>query len=114
MSTLGWTKTDADIPTYDLGADSSYYVEQWGMGSWAAYHDEQAIGEPGSYGTRAEAEDAAEAAYLATVCDACGNPLVAGQGDGNTCRPCTEKGEDALAAELAEADAEHELEGRVS
>jgi hypothetical protein len=64
MTAFGWTRTDADEPTYDLGADSSYFVEQWGLGSWAAYHGDVRIGEPGTYGTSDEAKIAAETAYV--------------------------------------------------
>jgi hypothetical protein len=63
MTELEWKRTAADIPTYELNADSSFYVEQWGLGSWAAYHGDVAIGEPGIYGTRAEAKAAAELEY---------------------------------------------------
>jgi hypothetical protein len=42
-----------------------YYVEKWGLGSWAAYHGDVRIGEPGSYGTREEAQEAVEHEYLA-------------------------------------------------
>jgi hypothetical protein len=58
-----WTRVpDADIPTWELAADPDWYVEKWGLGSWAAYHGDQSIGEPGTYGDRGEAMDAAETA----------------------------------------------------
>ena len=67
MPDLGWTRTvdgdENDPPGWDLDADPSYYVEKWGPGSYAAWHGDVRIGEPGSYGTRGEAMEAAEAAY---------------------------------------------------
>lgn len=65
MTQFGWTRTADAIPTWDLEVDSSYYVEKWGLGSWAAYRGEERIGEPGTYGTIEEAQEAAEAAVLA-------------------------------------------------
>lgn len=60
---MDWQRTDGAIPTYELITDPLYFVEKWGMGSWAAYRGEERIGEPGTYGTRAEAQVAAEAAH---------------------------------------------------
>jgi len=57
-----WQQAEGDIPTWELTADPSYYVEKWGLGSWAAYHGDVAIGEPGTYGTRDEAQAEAEKA----------------------------------------------------
>jgi hypothetical protein len=39
-------------------------------------------------------------------CELCGNPLVAGEGDANFCSPCTELGENELAAELSSGQPE--------
>jgi len=64
MAELGWTRTDADIPTWDLNPDSSFYVEKWGLSSYAAYHNGTPVG---TYGTREEAQAAAETEYLAGV-----------------------------------------------
>ena len=44
-----------------------------------------------------------------TTCEQCGNRLVAGEGDGNFCGPCTETGEAELTAELSEPDTLREL-----
>jgi hypothetical protein len=57
-----WVRADADIPTWELAADPLFYVEEWGLGSWAAYEGDVRIGEPGSYGDRGEAQAAAETA----------------------------------------------------
>ena len=64
---FGWTRSDdgenSGLPAWDLGVDSSYYVERWEVGCYAAWHDDLTIGEPGTYGTLAEAQGAAEARY---------------------------------------------------
>jgi hypothetical protein len=60
---LGWTRTERDIPTWTLDQDRAYCVEQWGLGSWSAYYGTNPIGQSGSYGTRTDAQDAAEDAY---------------------------------------------------
>lgn len=64
---FGWTRQydgdDNSLPYWDLNVDSSYYVERMGAGYYAAWYGDQAIGEPGTYGTRAEAQDAAETSY---------------------------------------------------
>jgi hypothetical protein len=63
MSDMGWTRTDNPVPAWDLNEDSSYFVEKLGLGSYAAYHNAERIGEP--RGTLEEAKTAAEAEYLA-------------------------------------------------
>jgi hypothetical protein len=65
MPEFGWTRNDdaGDLPAWELTADPRYYVERWAPGSYAAWHGDIRLGEPGSYGSRSEAQDAAEAAY---------------------------------------------------
>lgn len=68
MPELGWTRGLSavdDLPAWDLDPGPSCYVERWGHGSYAAYHGDVRIGEPGTYGTRDGAQDAAGAAYRA-------------------------------------------------
>lgn len=62
---MDWTRADGDgdLPTWQLTADTRFYVEKWGLGAWAAYFGDIRIGEPGSYGTRDEAQAAAETGY---------------------------------------------------
>jgi hypothetical protein len=64
---MGWTRVpDLDIPAWDLDADSSYYIEKWGLGSFAVYHNAERIPDSTTtYGSLEAAQVSAEIAYRA-------------------------------------------------